>query len=186
MFLNLIRKFGIHPKSKGGLMSLAFKIGDSAVYGGYGVGVVTAIETREIFGNKEVFYSVRIQDLETDILVPKNRTGEKGGLRPLADRKKIDEVMNVLQDTEMTVKNLRNWNKKLQEYSKKLKTGSLVEVAHVLKDLSLLQKKKNLSFGEKQIMEQAWNLLSKEVTLVMEGEDGKVFLKDASQIVFPQ
>ena len=167
-------------------MSLAFKIGDPAVYGGYGVGVITAIETREIFGNKEVFYSVRIQDSETDILVPKNRTGEKGGLRPLADRKKIDEVMDILKSSEMTVKNLRNWNKKLQEYSKKLKTGSLIEVAHVLKDLSLLKKKKNLSFGEKQVMEQAWNLLSKEAALVMDDKDGREFLKSASQIVFPQ
>ena len=167
-------------------MSLAFKIGDPAVYGGYGVGVITAIETREIFGSKEVFYSVRIQDLETDILVPKNRTGEKGGLRPLVDRKRIDEVMNILQDSKMTIKNLRNWNKKLQEYSKKLKTGSLIEVAHVLKDLSLLQKKKNLSFGEKQVMEQAWNLLSKEVALVMIGKDSRVFLDTAAQIVFPQ
>ena len=167
-------------------MSLAFKVGDSAVYGGHGVGIITSIETREIFGNKETFYSVRIQDSETDILVPQKRTGAEGGLRPLADRKEMDEVMSILRESQMTVKNLRNWSKKLQEYSKKLKTGSLVEVAHVLKDLSLLKKKKNLSFGEKQIMEQAWSFLSKEVALVMIGEDSKKFLNEVSQIVFPQ
>ena len=132
-------------------MSLAFKVGDSAVYAGYGVGIITSIETREILGNKEIFYSVRIQDSATDILVPKSRIHQEGGLRRLVNRDQISEVMDILKDPELQCKNIRNWNKKIQEYIKKLKTGSLIDVAYVLKDLSVMKMRKNLSFGEKQI-----------------------------------
>ena len=167
-------------------MSLAFKVGDSAVYAGYGVGVITAIETREILGNKETFYSVRIQDSATDILVPKSRTHQKGGLRRLVNRDQIEEVMSILKNAEFQLKSMRNWNKKIQEYMKKLKTGSLVEVAYVLKDLSLMKMRKNLSFGEKQLLDQAWDLFSKEVLLVLGTSEGKQILQEASQIIFVQ
>ena len=168
------------------MSSLAFKVGDSAVYAGYGVGVITSIETREILGSKEVFYSVRIQDSEADILVPKNRTGQKGGLRRLEDRKTILKAIELLKGSELTIKKMRNWNKKTQEYMKKLKTGSLVEAACVLKDLSLLKMQKNLSFGEKQLMEQAWNLIFKEVSLVLGKEECSSLLKDTSKTVFSE
>lgn len=167
-------------------MSLAFKVGDSAVYAGYGVGVITAIETREILGNRETFYSVRIKDSATDILVPKNRTHQKGGLRRLVNRDQIGEVMDILKNSDFHLKNVRNWNKKIQEYMKKLKTGSLLDVADVLKDLSLMKLKKNLSFGEKQLLDQAWDLFSKEVLLVLGNIEGKQVLNEASQIVFVQ
>lgn len=167
-------------------MSLAFKVGDSAVYAGYGVGVITSIETREILGNKEIFYSVRIQDAAADILVPKNRTHQKGGLRHLASRDQISEVINILKNPVFQFKNIKNWNKKIQEYTKKLKTGSLIDMADVLKDLSLMKMKKNLSFGEKQLMDQAWDLFSKEVLLVLGEREGGQILKEASQIVFAQ
>ncbi len=167
-------------------MSLAFKVGDSAVYAGYGVGVITSIETREILGNKETFYSVRIQDSATDILVPKNRIHQEGGLRRLVNRSQISEVIDILKSSEVHLKNVRNWNKKIQEYMKKLKTGSLIDVAYVLKDLSLMKMRKNLSFGEKQLMDQAWDLFSKEVLLVLGEREGELVLQEASQIVFVQ
>ncbi|MDE0151287.1 MAG: CarD family transcriptional regulator [Bdellovibrionales bacterium] len=167
-------------------MSLAFKVGDSAVYAGYGVGEITAIETREILGNKETFYSVRIKDSATDILVPKNRTHQKGGLRRLVNRGQIEEVMGVLKESDFQLKNMKNWNKKIQEYMKKLKTGSLLDVAYVLKELSLMKMRKNLSFGEKQLLDQAWDLFSKEVLLVLGNIEGKQILNEASQIIFVQ
>ncbi len=165
-------------------MALAFKIGDQAVYAGHGVGVITAIEEREISGNTETFYSVRIQDSETNILVPQSRTGEKGGLRPLASKKSIFSVIDILKERELTMQGVTNWNKKLQEYSKKLKTGQLSDVAYVLKDLTILKNTKNLSFGEKQLMEQAWNLLFKEISLVLGKEESRILLKQASGVVF--
>lgn len=167
-------------------MSLAFKVGDSAVYAGYGVGVITSIETREILGNKETFYSVRIHDSATDILVPKNRIHQEGGLRRLVNKDQVSEVMGILKSSEIQFKNVKNWNKKIQEYVKKLKTGSLIDVAYVLKDLSSMKMRKNLSFGEKQLMDQAWDLFSKEVLLVLGDSEGEKVLQEASQIVFVQ
>ena len=167
-------------------MSLAFKVGDSAVYAGYGVGVITSIETREILGNQETFYSVRIQNSAADILVPKSRTHQKGGLRHLVNRGQIGELMGILKNTEFQLKSIKNWNKKIQEYMKKLKTGSLIDVAYVLQDLSLMRMKKNLSFGEKQLMDQAWDLFSKEILLVLGEREGTKVLQEASQIVFAQ
>ncbi len=167
-------------------MPLAFKVGDSAVYPGYGVGVITSIETREILGNKETFYSVRIQDSATDILVPKNRIHQEGGLRRLVHRDQISKVMNILKNSDTPSSSARNWNKKMQEYMRKLKTGSLMDVTYVLKDLSLMRVKKNLSFGERQLMDQAWDLFSKEVLLVLGKREGEQILQEASQIIFMQ
>ena len=165
-------------------MSLAFKIGDQAVYAGHGVGVITAIETREISGNTQTFYAVRIKDSEMNILVPKSRIGENGGLRPVASRQKALEVLSILKGKEMTMKGANNWNKKIQEYMKKLKTGSLLEAASVLKDLCLMKAKKNLSFGEKQLMETAWNLIYKEISMVFGPEESQNLLSSATGVHF--
>ena len=165
-------------------MALAFKIGDQAVYAGHGVGVITAIEKREISGNTETFYSVRIQESEANILVPQSRTGKKGGLRPLASKESIFGVIDILKGKELTVQKINNWNKKLQEYSRRLKTGQLSDAAYVLKDLTILKNKKNLSFGEKQLMEQAWNLLFRETSLVLGKDKSKNLLEQASGMVF--
>lgn len=148
-------------------MSLVFKVGDQAVYAGHGVGVIKSIEVREIAGYTETFYSIHIQDSEMNILVPQNRTSDKGGLRPVASNDKVQEVIKFLKEEEVPIKELNNWNKKLQEYTKKLKIGSLKEVAQVLKDLTLLKKRKNLSFGEKQLMNTAWNLIFREISVVL-------------------
>lgn len=167
-------------------MSLAFKVGDQAVYAGYGVGVIKSIEKREISGSTEVFYSVQIQDTQTNILVPQNRTSAKGGLRPIASKRKILEIIDILKGNEITMKKINNWNKKLQGYMKKLKTGSLADVACVLKDLSLMKEKKNLSFGEKQLMETAWNLLFKEMAMVIGSEKSRCILSSATGVDFQQ
>ena len=104
----------------------------------------------------------------------------------MVDRGQISEAMSLLKNFEFQPKNVRNWNKKIQEYMKKLKTGSLIDTAYVLKDLSLMKMKKNLSFGEKQLMDQAWGLFSKEVLLVLGKREGELVLQEASQIVFIQ
>ena len=164
------------------MSSLAFKVGDQAVYAGHGVGVITSIETREISGNREVFYSVKIQDSQTNILVPQSRTGAPGGLRPITSRDKLMEVMEILKGNKILMKGVSNWNKKLQEYTKKLKTGSLTDVALVLKDISLMKEKKNLSFGEKQLMETAWKLLFKEISMVLGAERSRNILFESTGI----
>ena len=167
-------------------MPSTFKVGDQAVYAGHGVGIITAIETKEISGSTQKFYSVRIQDSDISVLVPQSRTGEKGGLRPLASREKVLGVIDILKERELTVQGIHNWNKKLQEYAKKLKTGSLTDVACVLKDLSLIKATKNLSFGEKQLMGQAWSLFFREVSSVLGKEKSQTLLKNVSHKVFEQ
>ena len=165
-------------------MALAFKIGDQAVYAGHGVGVITAIEKREISGSIETFYSVHIEESETNILVPQSRTGHNGGLRPISSRENIQGVLDILNGKEISMKRIKNWNKKLQEYSKKLKTGQLTDIAFVLKDLTLLKNRKSLSFGEKQLMQQAWNLLYTEIALVLGKKESLDLLKTVSDAVF--
>ena len=167
-------------------MSLAFKVGDQAVYAGHGVGVITSIETREISGSKQVFYSIQIRDSQMSILVPQSRTGQKGGLRPISSKEKILEITDILKKSNITVTGQKNWSKKLQEYMKKIKTGSLSDVACVLKDLSLMRKKKNLSFGEKQLMETAWNLLFKEFSMVLGPERSRDMLSDVTGVDLQQ
>lgn len=159
-----------------------FKVGDQAVYAGHGVGVITSIETREIAGNKEVFYSIRIADSEMNILVPQSRTQDRGGLRPISSSDKVQEVISILKEKETTLKGMNNWNKKLQEYTKRLKIGSIREVAYVLKDLTLLRQRKNLSFGEKHLMSTAWNLIFREFSVVLDVEKSRVLLEELTGV----
>ena len=142
-----------------------FQVGDNAVYPGHGVGAVTAIETKEMMGTKQTFYSI---DVKGDtgikkIYVPKNNV-KNVGLRPIISRKEASKVLEILQQKDVKIDN-QTWNRRYREYMEKIKTGSVFEIAEVLRDLFLLKIDKELSFGERSMLDKARNLLLAELTL---------------------
>ena len=143
--------------------SLEFKVGDNAVYPKYGVGKVTAIETKEILGAKQTFYVVHIKETGMNILVPQNNT-KSVGLRRVISGDQADEVINILKEKDVKIDN-QTWNRIYREYMEKIKTGSVYEIAEVLRDLFILKVDKDLSYGEKQMLDKARNLLLKELSL---------------------
>lgn len=142
---------------------VTFKVGDNAVYPGHGVGEVTAIETKEIMGSEHSFYSIKIIESGMKIMVP-TTNAESVGLRPIISKKEAAKVLDILTETNVKIDN-QTWNRRYREYMEKIKTGSVYEIAEVLRDLFVLKVDKELSFGERKMLDTARTLLLKELSL---------------------
>lgn len=142
---------------------VTFNVGDNAVYPGHGVGRVMAIETKEILGNKQTFYSIQIIETGMKIMIPKDNVASVG-LRPIISKDEAGKVLSILKEKEVRIDN-QTWNRRYREYMEKIKTGSVFEIAEVLRDLFLLKVDKELSFGERKMLDTARTLLLKELTL---------------------
>ncbi len=143
-----------------------FEIGDKAVYPGHGVGVIEAIETKQISGKEHSFFILRIVDNGMTIMIPQDNVGAVG-LRGVIRKIDVSKVIHILKDRDVTVDN-QTWNRRYREYMEKINTGSIFEIAEVLRDLHLLKAEKELSFGERKIMDTAKNLLVKELAIARE------------------
>jgi CarD family transcriptional regulator len=154
----------------GGKM-VSFKVGDNAVYPGHGVGKVTEIETMEILGTSLTFYKINILDSGLKIRVPQNNA-ESVGLRPIISRDEAKKVIAILRENNVKIDN-QTWNRRYREYMEKIKTGSVYQIAEVLRDLFLLKVDKELSFGERKMLDNARALLLRELSLATSTEELK-------------
>ncbi len=141
-----------------------FQIGDKAVYPGHGVGVIEAIETKQISGRELLFYILRVLDNGMTIMIPRDNAGAVG-LRGVIRKPEIPKVLQILKDRDVEI-DQQTWNRRYREYMEKINTGSIFEIAEVLRDLYLLRAEKELSFGERKILDTAKNLLVKELAIV--------------------
>ncbi len=149
-----------------------FKVGDMAVYPTQGVGVVEDIESREFAGQTQNFYILRIVDTDMKIMVPVGNANTVG-LRRLIDQTRITGVFDTLAEPCCNGK-IASWSRRQREYNDKLKTGDLLEVAQVLRDLYQISSEKELSYGEKKVLEQARKLLVTEVALAEGAKEDQV------------
>ncbi|RLB54711.1 MAG: CarD family transcriptional regulator [Deltaproteobacteria bacterium] len=141
----------------------SFKVGDKAVHPAHGVGEVTAIEDQEIAGKAASYYFLKILDTGMKVMVP-TAAAERLGLRQVISRKDAKKVIEVLKADEVAVTS-QPWNRRYREYTEMLKSGSPFEVAKVLRDLYRLRSDKELSFGERQLLDKARSLLITELAL---------------------
>lgn len=146
-----------------------FAVGENAVYPGHGVGKIVAIETKEIMGNKCDFYIVQILETGMRVMIPKNNVASVG-LRPIISKIEAAKVIDILKVTDVKIDN-QTWNRRYREYMEKIKTGSVYEIAEVLRDLFLLKVDKELSFGERKMLDTARGLLMKELSLAVNTEE---------------
>jgi CarD family transcriptional regulator len=149
-----------------------FKIGDKAVYPAHGVGEVMGIQDMDVSGRKQAFYVLRILDNGMKIMIPTESVGNCG-LREIIRREEVKKVFNILKEKTISV-NSQTWNRRYREYMEKIKSGSLYEIAEVLRDLYLLKFDKDLSFGERKMLDTARTLLIKEISLAMDAEESDV------------
>jgi len=138
-----------------------FNIGEYAVCPGHGVGQICDIEERELGGEKKTYYIIKIISNGMTIMVP---TDSGSGVRGLVGGHVIDEVYSLLNDHDVEVDN-STWNRRYRDYMTKIKTGSLIEIADVLRSLFLLKYRKSLSFGEKKMLDQCKVLIAQEISL---------------------
>ena len=159
--------------SEGGQnVSAEFSIGDKAVYPSQGVAEIIGIEKKEVFGKIQAFYVLRAMDSGLRILVPTDKA-DQVGLRPVAGQAEIKEVMQILRDKEIHI-DRQTWNRRYREYTEKIKTGSVLEIAKVLRDLFVLKGDKELSFGERKMLDTARGLLLKELALAKGVAEDKI------------
>lgn len=144
----------------------SFDVGQKVVYPGHGVGQVQSIESKEIAGTQISFYMIRILESDVMVMVPTNKL-EK--VRPVANTDEVKEVYGMMKDRRIVVE-LSTWNRRYREYMEKVRTGSIFEIAEVLRDLCVIRTDKVLSFGERKMLELAKGLLVKELAIA-EGTD---------------
>jgi CarD family transcriptional regulator len=142
---------------------VAFQIGDRAVYPAHGVAEVVAIESKDIAGQRKDFYVLRVVQSEMKLLIPCDGA-DRAGLRNVASADVADAVFDVLRSQEVAVKP-GPWNRRFREYTELVNSGSLVEVAKVFRDLCRMRPERELSYGERRLLEQSKNLLVSELAL---------------------
>lgn len=149
-----------------------FVTGDMAVYPAHGVGVIEAIETQNIGGVNQAFYVMRILDNDMTIMIP-TMNSENVGLRAIIAEAEVEKVIQILMERDIKISS-QTWNRRYRDYMEKIKTGSVFEVAAVLRDLYLLSDDKELSYGERKMMDTAKSLLIKEISLARNVDEENV------------
>ena len=138
-----------------------FNVGDFIVYPMHGAGTIDAIEEKDILGEKQSYYILKMPG-EVKVMVPTDKA-EKIGVRNIIDKSSAEKVFEILEEdeTEMSM----NWNKRYRDNMDKMKSGDIYEVADVVRNLSFKQKEKGLSTGEKKMLINAKQILVSELVL---------------------
>jgi CarD family transcriptional regulator len=143
---------------------VAFQVGDKVIYPNHGLGVVEKIEEKTILGTTCGFFHLRIISNETTVLVPVANVDNVGLRRAITDEE-VERLFHLIGDGK--IDNHANWKGRFKDNSDKMRTGSIYDMADVLKSLTFLAKSKSLSFREKRMLDRAKSLIVSEVSEVM-------------------
>ncbi|RJX35484.1 MAG: CarD family transcriptional regulator [Desulfurivibrio sp.] len=150
-----------------------------AVYPAHGVGEIQSIEKRLVGGSEQSFYIMKIIDTSMVVMIP-TKNSKTVGLREIISPSEADRVFDILKDRDVKIA-AQPWNQRYRQYMEKIKTGSVFKIAGVLRDLYLLKEDKDLSFGERKMLDTAKNLLMKEIALANKVQEDQV-AKDIERI----
>lgn len=148
-----------------------FSVGDKVIYPNQGIGVVEDIQQEELYGEEARIYHLRIIANDTLIMVPSS-SAEEMGIRRLISQDKLQQLFHFLEDGMVNV--TKNWKGRYKEHVELMKSGSILDVALVLKSLYTLDMVKPLSFREKKMMEKAKDLIVMEICEVAEGNPEEI------------
>jgi len=140
-----------------------FKLGEKVVYPNHGVGLIEQISYGYVNGRSERFYMLRILSSGLKVMVPQTNV-QNVGLRPVIRATEAGAVISYLEKGRSA--SHHDWKHRFKENSDRMRTGSLMEVAAVLKGLVALSRSKPLSFREKKMLERAKHLLITELATV--------------------
>ena len=147
-----------------------FNVGDKIVYPMHGAGTIDAIEEKDILGEKQSYYILKMPG-EVKVMIPTNKA-EEVGVRGIIDKEAASKVFSVLEEneTEMSM----NWNKRYRDNMDKMKSGDIYKIADVVRNLSFKQKEKGLSTGEKKMLSNAKQILVSELVLTEHASQGEI------------
>lgn len=166
-----------------------FQIGDKVVYPNQGVGIIEQVSTRNVTGEPEMFYLLKLNSSSLRVMVPTSNVTNVG-LRRVSRNKEIGTILDYMEKGRS--KAPQDWKGRFKENSEKMRTGSLQHVAEVLKSLLTLNQAKPLSFREKRMLDRAWALLVDEIAMarrldrqVVEGLLVKALTKSNVRVQLP-
>ncbi len=154
-----------------------YKVGDKVVYPHHGAGTVVKKEKRDVLGEKREYLTIKILHNDMTVNVP-SENAEKVGLRKVIGEDMVKVVVKALTGggTQMP----KNWNRRFKHNRDKMKTGDILELAEVVRNLSLRDHEKGLSTGEKQMFVKAKKILASELMYAkdMDEEEAAEWLDD--------
>ena len=153
-------------------MTNTFKVGEKVVYPAHGVGVIESIQAKTISGSARKFYMLRILDSDMTIMIPTDGA-QNAGLRYVIASRDVVKVYDILKDKN-TNHDTSPWNRRYKDYMERIKSGSIFEIATVLRELYTLRTWKELSFGERKMFETARNLIKKELSIALSKDEDEI------------
>lgn len=147
-----------------------FNVGDKIVYPMHGAGVIDAIEEKDILGEKQAYYILKMPG-EVKVMVPTAKADEVG-VRSIIDKESAERVFGILEQDETDMD--KNWNKRYRDNMEKMKSGDIYEIADIVRNLSFKQKEKGLSTGEKKMLNNAKQILVSELVLAEHSSQDEV------------
>ncbi|MFT6397429.1 MAG: CarD family transcriptional regulator [Bradymonadia bacterium] len=151
---------------------MKLEVGDMVVYPAQGVAKVEGLEEKVIMDQPMRFFVLRVLDSDKKIMVPENKVGSVD-IRHVISEDEVDEVFDILRERSVSFDH-GTWNRRYRAYLEKIKTGSIFEIAEVLRDLNLIKLEKNLSFGERKMLDTARRLLVQELSIAMHDSEEQV------------
>lgn len=142
-----------------------FKIGDKVVYPMHGAGIIEKIEERKILDSTREYYIMKIPFGDMKVMIPVDNTAEIG-VRSIVTEAEIETVMEALRHEVTQMPD--NWNKRYRENLTKLKSGDILKVTDVVRNLMVSEHEKGLSTGERKMLLNAKQILVSEIVLVKE------------------
>ena len=138
-------------------------IGDRVVYPMHGAGIIESIEEQEFMGEVQSYYVLKIPFGNMRVLIPMDKATDIG-LRLVIDAGDIRIVEQVLGDAPQ-LSDGSNWNRRFNANMTKLKSGNIIEVAEVVRNLTLSDRVKKISSGERRLLDTAKHILASELAL---------------------
>lgn len=162
------------PKKNG-----RFRVGDQVVYPHHGVATIERIEDKEVLGERKSYLVLRLDAGDLTLMVPADSC-EDVGIRDLIGKDQVDNVLKVLKKGKVT-DSAENWSRRYKANSEKIKSGDIQQVAEVVRNLSIREREKGLSTGEKRMLNKARQILAGEmaVALSVELEEAEAVLEKA-------
>ncbi|MBA1336433.1 MAG: CarD-like transcriptional regulator [Firmicutes bacterium] len=148
-----------------------FNIGDKVVYPMHGAGIIESIEEKEILGNKQKYYIMRMPIGNMKVMIPLESVQDIG-LREVIDKEKVNTVVEVLGGCKTNMPS--NWNRRYRVNMDKIKSGDILEVADVVRNLMLRDREKGLSTGERKMLNNAKQILVSELVLVNNMDENEI------------
>ncbi len=148
-----------------------FKVGDKVVYPMHGAGVIEAIEEKEVLGSRQRYYIMRLPIGDLKVMIPTDNVNEIG-IREIIDDHMVQEVFDVLRGDK--TKMSQNWNKRYRANLEKIRSGDVLEVAEVVRNLSIRDREKGLSSGERKMLDNARQILVSELVLAKSSDQDTI------------